>query len=522
MPKIKEKAKVLGGKGVVFSYVTDVEKFYYREMVKGTNTYRYKLIKNAYTLDSAVDNCIEAYSELREEIKAIETGVELVRSGKDINPESDFSKLNRLIKKNRQKSREVSNCAEDYLTETLKKVESGLISIKTYKNKQNALCNHLLPYLKSEGVTQTIQISNTTFNNYPVWREASKSTRRVELILFKDFIRNYCHSNKLIRSEVDMDRLMPVIKMNESELDANPPLIEKGNWNVILKGLDELRKREGAMKNIRSDYLGKMFYRWVLIAKNSGLRSNVELTQLRWCDISRENVGRWSKTDKTTKDKWVAVIHVKKTKTGKQRTVPTNGVDSQLRQWKREQQQHIEEHYPWLEITEKSYIFGNPGNNMKPMSYSRFSAYWRKLMDICGDKLKPYVFSDRPYTVYSLRSTYICNLILQGKDIYTTAKLAGHTVAICEKYYAKLDMGSKVKQVTDFQFGVKGRIKADTGSYIEDDIEEVTTKDSQIRNNEPLRKIKLPDNWSKDDSNSYQRATRKDIGSKDKSFCRSR
>ena len=88
-------------------------------------------------------------------------------------------------------------------------------------------------------------------------------------------------------------------------------------------------------------------------------------------------------------------------------------------------------------------------------------------------------------------------MILQGKDIYTTAKLAGHTVSVCERYYAKLDMGSKAKQVTDFQYGVQGRRKTDTGSYIEDEIEQGITKQTQT-------------NWSKNDSNSYKRSSRKD------------
>ncbi|WP_413358003.1 tyrosine-type recombinase/integrase [Prochlorococcus sp. MIT 1201] len=494
MPRIHVKEKVLGGKGVVFSYITDTEKFYYREMVKGTNTYRYKLIKNANTIESAVENFIDAYTELREEIKAIEAGVSFIKNTKDRDNESDISKLNNYIKKQRQKSREISNCVDDYLSRIRKKVDSGLIVEKTYNDKRLILRNQLIPYLDSIKITKTIQIDNNTFNDYPFWRDAAKSTRRLELIHIKDFIVNYCDRNNLIASGVDLKSITPLIKINESELDANPPLIENENWNSILNGLKVLK--DNSKSNIRTDYFSKMFYRWCLIAKNSGLRPNRELNQLRWCDVKRENVGRWSKTDQVMKDKWVAVIYIKNTKTGKQRTVPTNGVDSQLTQWRKEQKKHIDKHYPGIEITDETLIFGNPGNGMKQFSYNNYNRYWYKLMEILKGKLKPYVFSDRPYTIYSLRSTYICNLILQGKDIYTTAKLAGHTVSVCERYYAKLDMGSKAKQVTDFQYGVQGRRKTDTGSYIEDDIEQGITKHTQS-------------NWSKDDSNSYQRSSSK-------------
>ena len=48
-----------------------------------------------------------------------------------------------------------------------------------------------------------------------------------------------------------------------------------------------------------------------------------------------------------------------------------------------------------------------------------------------------------------LRSSYICNLIMQGKDIYDVDKLAGHSITFCERYYAKLDMSRKSKELTD-------------------------------------------------------------------------
>ena len=36
------------------------------------------------------------------------------------------------------------------------------------------------------------------------------------------------------------------------------------------------------------------------------------------------------------------------------------------------------------------------------------------------------------------------------------AKLADHIVAVCEKYYARLDMDVKPKDLTDFEFGRTG------------------------------------------------------------------
>jgi hypothetical protein len=36
------------------------------------------------------------------------------------------------------------------------------------------------------------------------------------------------------------------------------------------------------------------------------------------------------------------------------------------------------------------------------------------------------------------------------------AKLADRTVAVCEKYYARLDMAVKAKKLNEFEFGKTG------------------------------------------------------------------
>ena len=67
MPAIAQKAKALGGKGVVLSYVDKPENFYWREQVPGTKRYLHRLLPNSSTLEEAVEECIEAYTALRQE-----------------------------------------------------------------------------------------------------------------------------------------------------------------------------------------------------------------------------------------------------------------------------------------------------------------------------------------------------------------------------------------------------------------------------------------------------------------------
>ena len=168
------------------------------------------------------------------------------------------------------------------------------------------------------------------------------------------------------------------------------------------------------------------------------------------------NVGRDSASEGKRVDKWISVIYVKKSKTGKQRTVLANGVHKQLKGWKKEQEEYIKKHCPHVEITGETLIFDNPYREMNKYSISHIYKLWKNMLDAMKEPLSPYIFSERSFTLYSLRSTFICNQILQGKGIYDVAKLAGHTVAVCEKYYARLDMAVKAEEITEFDYGRKG------------------------------------------------------------------
>ncbi len=101
---------------------------------------------------------------------------------------------------------------------------------------------------------------------------------------------------------------MPKIFIKESEAKANAPHIEEWSWNVVVKTLKQMIKNRETGRGTakysvkgRGVYFNELFFRWCLICKNSGLRPNIELNKLRWCDVKRENVGRWIKTKRETK-----------------------------------------------------------------------------------------------------------------------------------------------------------------------------------------------------------------------------
>ena len=163
MPRIAVKAKASFGTGVVFAYASEPNKFYYRELIPKTKRYRYKLIKNANTIESALSLCIEAYNKLklsdnRENCEAA-TSKRNQQIGTEVSLSKDYS---RPIPK-RQKSRTIKNCVRDFLIEEQNRVEIGLIDQKTQANKKNALEKCLITYLESIKIYKTNHLKIDSF-----------------------------------------------------------------------------------------------------------------------------------------------------------------------------------------------------------------------------------------------------------------------------------------------------------------------------------------------------------------------
>ena len=69
MPKIKEKRKVLGGRGVVIQHQdgTSAGCYFYRELIKGTKSYKTRKIEGVSSMDEAEQKCVEIAFELNKE-----------------------------------------------------------------------------------------------------------------------------------------------------------------------------------------------------------------------------------------------------------------------------------------------------------------------------------------------------------------------------------------------------------------------------------------------------------------------
>ena len=150
MPAIAQKAKALSGKGVVLSYVDKPDNFYWREQVPGTKRYLHRLLPNASTIEEALEECIEAYTALRQE----QAAPELIESlGHSQVPQDSSRRDARTSNSGRYKNRPVEACVREFIDVEQRRVEADLLKPRTLRNKSQALLKQMLPYLAEQGVT---------------------------------------------------------------------------------------------------------------------------------------------------------------------------------------------------------------------------------------------------------------------------------------------------------------------------------------------------------------------------------
>lgn len=428
MPGITNKVKALNGHVVQFSHRSG---FYYRELVSGTKRYVTRKI-DASTIEEALSNAHKVLQEA-----------------------SPPEKVNRP---ERQSKRVVeapsylspSECIEDWLKKSQQRVDIGLKNEAAHLRRCITLRKHLVGYFTLIGLSNVTSITEITFEDYPLYRRGiAKQTLKTELKEIGIFIRNYLVPRGLIETKVGLSKvLLPRVELKQEELDANPA-ITPNDYKTINTYIRT--QWIGKATQDRSRYFRLMFHTFIHILKNTGCRPK-ELLALRVKDVSITNPRRWSETKKEWVDDYKATLYIYKSKTGRPRDVivRSNGADTLLR-FRQVQKGYLAEH-GGRSLRPDDLVFGKPDDWMeKPYGMKYLDTNWREIINSL--ELEGNRFSTKPYTIYSLRSTFIENCIVDGIDIYTVATLCGNSVKIIQRYYDRHDVLKKAAEIQDIPRG---------------------------------------------------------------------
>jgi hypothetical protein len=514
MPAIAEKRTVLNGRGIVGVWAngTSAGKFFYREKVEGRKAYRFKELLEASNLDEAERLATEAAIELRETKPPAPPKnydpLDLIAREEKLVKQKE--RLIREEKKKESPKEKLEKVLDDWLSTIKKKADAGTIEQSTYEFKWSCM-RHVRFYIKHKKITLTSQINESTFDDYVVFRMGQTERRltiQKELQTLGEFVKSYLVKHRYIPARLWLDgQFLPKIEVRQTDRDANPAINEE-DWKTIveyvrnvwrkeaytpwkLPSSNQFRKEVKIVERKTTDksiWFRTMFWHWILVAKNSGM-SPEEICKLKWKNVEIVDVGRVSNTkaqeeweqvmgeaqaegreleleapDLKDPSEWapegtewgreerlIAYITTMRAKTQEYREIPCN-LGHVFKRWSQFLRTQLN-----VKINGDDYVFAQVFNDMKIPSQRRIGQYWRGICDLLMSqgKLTGHKFSDRPYTLYSMRSTFIENHILRGTDAYLLARICGNSVATIMMTYERIDIRRRTKELTDIEFGSK-------------------------------------------------------------------
>ena len=425
MPAIKESLPVEPGISV-FCYEHTKEGWYVRKWNKAERRYRIKRIQGATTQTEALANFYKALAEFEESTQ------------RTIKRVSDSATIAELV--------------EEFKKLEEQRVAAGLKDERARIRRTSSL-NRMLEYLAVKEIQFPNQINAMTWEDYTVFRKsAMKNTRKTELKDIGTFCRLFLVPRGYLTNEIAMSRgFIPRITIGDDELDANPA-ITPSDYKIINKYLRTTFCQQAT--TYQGEYTRRMFATFVHLLKNSGCRPS-ELLAVRRKDIEITNPKRWSETNQRYEDDYKLRIHIRKSKTGKKRDVLCrSNAASNLLQFLKYQRSWLNENNFTFTIKDESLVFGNPKEHFdKTLCYRRFDEYWDELRQGVNNQIEGNRFSERKYTLYSLRSTFIEDCITAGLDVYLVARLCGNSVDVIQKHYDRHDVLKRAEEVQSLPIG---------------------------------------------------------------------
>ena len=239
-------------------------------------------------------------------------------------------------------------------------------------------------------------------------------------------------------------------KQRKNQHNANPPFT-RDDYRKIYTRFRSWSKEKGLTKQQKPEWR-QVIYLFFLLSANCGWRPDSEGLELTW-----ENVKIRKRTTKLpngeNKDEWIANIKIWDRKNSREREGNFLGGEY----FNRLKEFYIEWHKKDPEFhlpNRKSLIFADPATGKK-LSYTSITNTYKKILDSLGLK--------DAYTFYSCRSFYVNERLKEGVEVFTVAKQTGHSMQICNQYYARLDIQSRADEATKRTYGKK---KADEGESL--------------------------------------------------------
>lgn len=449
---VVEKVPLMGGEFELVRLSQRPETWYFRFYVRGSGTQKKGyLVRSLRTKDRAEAE-LRAFDEWRKLKTLQEEGGSLT-------------------------TRSLQDVMDDWIQVSWQRVVTGEIQEGTWKSKHLFFKNQLRLFFQAKGLKRVTDLQMDTFEDYRYWRmtegwkySTNKNRRpptdgtiNSEIGLINEWFNNYLVPKSLVRRK-------PTIKTKTLEIDdlsANPPIPLK-EWEKVWRFMEQWSRPDArGVNRPQVHYWRQCFRHYLLTAYGSGARptelcgrfnkQKQEIDRgLTWGDVEIQPRTRWSeKAKKEVEDKPVAILDIRRTKTGVPREVPCL-VATHLIRWSEFVDQWRKENgYPPKKASDL--VFVNPATG-KPYSYTSYSNGWKTIRNA----LKEQDFS-QDFTLYSTRSSYVTNQLEEGVPSDYVTKLTGHAYEVMKRHYERMRMRNLIPELTKRTYGK--RYKNPSGAY---------------------------------------------------------
>jgi integrase len=475
MPAKGESRKVLEGRAEVLSYAKRPDVFYLRTYVPEKEGYRSQKIEGVSDLETACRAALEVYLDLsksgttRASAPSVPTTPHRERPSKGVK---------RVL---------ITDSVTTHIKDQYQRFEAGLIGEGYWEKIEDILLFHFLPYCELQGLVYTRDLKVGCLDDFPTHQlsKVARTTLKQHLITIKAYLKALARKRLLDPYEAALiDVMIPKVKMRDIDYSANPPFRDEQEWLEFVKVIHQWVKEGEKANNSRILYYRRRFWSLIMLLKQTGARP-VEALNLKWSDIETEDIGRISESQKQLDEqellsqgvdpselpddvreqlgrvpRFITHLRIIDTKTGTPREVTSNSAEV-LARWKKFQVERVaflNKKYPAIpmELTRDTKVFDFPmGGDWKPTDYSTYTETWRMLMERAEPKLKGPLLSDKPYRIYSLRSSRAQELLNLGVDVAVAAKSMGHSASTMLRVYARLPVRSQAMKaaVAGITFG---------------------------------------------------------------------
>ena len=421
--------------------------YYYAKVKVGTKNYAYRSLKTD-NKDLATEKAFDIYAEVINQIK--KTG--------SSSPLTVRSLCNKWIKQKQDRH------------------DGGNLSLSLMRAHRNVFTNFVPNYCDAHSWKGIKDIPLDGWISYRKWRteegwkfvgldENGKvrsgtnqmrrppkgSTVNREITMIQEWYRYLLVPEKLAASTPEIHKT----KQKRDEKTANVPFTRE-DYTKIYRRFRQWANEKNLTRAQKPEWR-QVVYLFFLCSSNVGWRPDSEGLEMRWKDLKvRERLAELPNGQKKTEH--IAHLDIWDRKNSRQRSGNFLGGEYFVRLRDFYQQWH-KENPKWHKPNLNSYIFCDPATGKRLNYNSIFKVYKNILQSLdMNDTITNKDGSTHEkfrYTFYSCRSFYVNERLREGVEIFTVAKQTGHSVSVCEQFYASLQIQLRADEATKRTYGAK-------------------------------------------------------------------